>query len=70
MLDSNSRSLQWSILIQPPAKFLIQTDASRKGLGQPAVVYLKGLWSPQDMKYRINILELLVVKLELKAFTK
>ena len=51
-------------LIQRPAQVLIQTDASKKGWGATCNgISTGGMWSAQEMKYHINILELLAVKL-------
>ena len=58
-------------LIQPPAQVLIQTDASTKGWGATCNgISTGGMWSAQEMKYHINILELLAVKLAIQTFTK
>ena len=50
---------------------IIQTDASKTGWG--AVCQgekTRGVWSEQEQKLHINILELLAVKLTLLSFTK
>ena len=58
-------------LIQPPAQVLIQTDASTKGWGATCNgISTGGMWSAQEMKYHINILELLAVKPAIQTFTK
>ena len=47
-------------LIQPLAQVLIQRDASTKGWGATCNdISTGGMWSAQEIKYHINILELL-----------
>ena len=58
-------------LIQPPAELLIQTDASTKGWGATCNgISTGGMWFVQEMKYHINILVLLAVKLAVQTFSK
>ena len=59
-------------LIEFLAQTLIQTDASSKGWGGATChgISTGGMWSAQEMKYHINILELITVKLTIQTFTK
>ena len=58
-------------LVQPPPQMMIQTDASKIGWGAACQgEKTRGVWSEQEQKLHINILELLAVKLALLSFTK
>ena len=58
-------------LVQPPPQMIIQTNASKTGWGVACQrEKTRGVWSEQEQKLHINILELLAVKLALLSFTK
>ena len=70
MVDNKSRSLQWPIINLASYKGS-HTDASTKGWGATCNgISTEGMWSTQEMKYQINILELLAVKLAIQTVTK
>ena len=82
VLNENSKiELKWSVqnlelcngqaLIQPPAEVLIQADVSTKGRGARCNgISTVGMWSAQEMKNCINVLELLAIKLAIQTFSK
>ena len=82
VLNENSKiKLKWWVqnlelcngpaLIQPRAEVLIQTDASTKGWGATCNgISTGGMWSVQEMKNHINVLELLAIKLAVQTFSK
>ena len=82
VLNQNSKiELKWWVqnlelcngreLIQPPAEVSIQTDASTKAWGDNVQWNLNGgMWSAQEMKNHINVLELLAIKLAIQTFSK
>ena len=59
------------LIVSPTPKSVIQSDASKKGWGAYCQkVSTGGQWSLQESKLRINVLELLTIKLALLTFSK
>ena len=57
--------------MQPQPQVVMQTDASKTGLGATCkVIRTVGAWSQVEQKFHINVLELLAIKLALITFTK
>lgn len=72
-LTQSSRLSNGKYLIQLPQQIIIQTDPRITGWGWEQFVKDRqqvGNWSVEKKRWYINILELLVVKLALLAFTK
>ena len=58
-------------VFQRPVEVLIGTDASTKGWEAACNVISTGeMWSAQEMKNHINVLELLAMKLAIQTFSK
>ena len=73
VVDNKSRSLQWLIINSPSCTCSHIDRCLNKGLGGGATcngISTGGMWSAEEMKYHINILELLAVKLAIQTFTK
>ena len=70
MVDNKSRSLQW-LIINSASCTGSHTDVSTKGWAATCnSISTGGMWSAQEMKDHINILDLLAVKLAIHTFTK
>ena len=71
MVDNKSGSLQWPIINSASCTGSHTDRCLNKGLGATCNgISTGGMWSAQKMKYHINILELLAVKLAILTFTK
>ena len=70
-VDNKSRSLQWPIINLASCTGSHTDRCLTKGLGATFNgMSTRGMWSAQKMKYYINILGLLAVKLAIQTFTK
>ena len=71
MVGNKSRSLQWPIINSASCTGSHTDRCPNKGFGATCNgISTRGMWSSQEIKYHINILELLAVKLAIQTFTK
>ena len=72
MVENKPRSLQWPIISSASCTGSHTDRCLNNGLGGGTCdgISTGGMWSAQEMKYHINILELLAVKLAIQKFTK
>ena len=69
MVDTKLKTVQWPNVNSTRAEVLIQTDASTKGYGKCNRISTGRMWSAQELKNHINVLELLSIKLTIQKFS-